>query len=382
MVLKQLIPARPAAKRLAVVVGCAGLAAGLAPPSVLSAQSGKSARAASRTIGFVVTNWYNGFVLTPDAAECSLGVQKGEPLQARAQPGFEAYIRQFGGSYETRGPNGEMGSFNPDVVKDPLPWSELTTKTGYGLNLDGTQDGRATAKTCRHEKFTSPEGEMVDHQMARAIGCVKGYRGDGNQETNGAGMIVTSPVMRRLLEITGVDDERNDPEVTVTFYKGRDGLRRTGNGQKWIADQSIRVDYRFPQYISKARGKIVDGVLTTEPFRLVVPTGNVTFLIGEVDMEGTRLRLKMNGEDLSGVVAGYQDIDLWYMTHAKGVTSGLSQYNSSSIHKALYRFADGYPDPKTGQCTRISTTYRMTGLRAMIVHSEQRDRIKGIARAD
>jgi hypothetical protein len=75
---------------------------------------------------------------------------------------------------ENRGPNCENVWLNPESVKDPLPFREVRGKTAYGLNLDSTPDGRATDRTCAHQKFTGADlTEGIDNQYYRFIGCHK-----------------------------------------------------------------------------------------------------------------------------------------------------------------------------------------------------------------
>lgn len=354
---------------LAALGCCAGLMAIASQPA---AAAEAKAGHASHTIGLAVTDWRNALVLTPNAEECSLGEQKGEPAQARAQEGYVDLLKRYGGSYDNRGPNGEMSQYNPYLVQDPLPFSELTTKTGYGFNLDGTSDGHATTKTCAHEKFTSPEGESVDYQLARVTGCVHGFRIPDGQPNFGSTEVVTSTINRRLIEITGVDDEMNDPDVEITIYKGRDAIVRTPVENKFVAYSSQRIDGRFPQYNGfKAHGKIVNGVLISEPFPVVlIAKGATTRDVSEYDLKDVRLRLKLTEDGAEGLLGGYESLATWWIPHSKGVTSGLSAYSSSSLYKAFMRYADGYPDA-TGQCTRISVTYRVRAVRALIVHNQK-----------
>lgn len=358
---------------LALSTACMAVAAietqALAAPASQPADTASS-KGAPGTIGLVITDWRYGFYLTPNAAECSLGEQKGEPAQARAQAGYVEYLHKYGGSYDNRGPNGELANYNPQMVEDPLPFSELTTTIGYGLNLDGTSDGHSTAKTCKHEKFTDPSGEKVDNQIARVLGCVHGFRIPDNAPSFGSTELINSTVDRRLIEITGVVDERNDPDVEVAIYKGRDVIVRAAEADKFVPFQSQRIDERFPQYTSKTHGRIVDGVLITDPIPSAhIAKGNSTRDVNEYDLKDMTLRLRLTGDGAEGILAGYESIDTFWQTHSKSVVSGLSAFSSASLYKAFYRYADGYPDPATGQCTRISVTYKIKATRAMIVHS-------------
>src|SRR5690606_32823806 len=90
-----------------------------------------------------------------------------------------SYQKKFGNIFN-RGPNGENPNYFPESVEDPIPFREVEGKISYGMNLDGTTDGRATPRSCKHQKFTSPDGaEAVDNQLYRALGCSKTYRKSG-----------------------------------------------------------------------------------------------------------------------------------------------------------------------------------------------------------
>jgi hypothetical protein len=333
-----------------------------------SAADATASKTATHTIGLALTSWRNALYETPTASEeCSLGVQPGEVAQFKASTEAMERLKQYGGTFENRGPNGETGNFSPLVVEDPLPFSELTTKVGYGVNLDGTQDGHATAKTHAHEKFTSPDGEKVDNQLARVIGCVQGYRTGGMMSDYYSQEVANFAVNRHLIEITGIHDETNDPSVEVTIYKGYDRLVRTGD-DKFVPFLSQRIDERYPQYVMHTHGRIVDGVLITDPIRNALLPHSSERIIGDREMHDLTLRLKLTPDGAEGILAGYDNWEHWYNIHSKRVVSEVGKYTSPSIYRAFMRYADGYPDPKTGQCTYISSAYKVTAVRALIVH--------------
>src|SRR6202007_2206416 len=132
---------------------------------VLSSAAPVPAQKAGKTIGLVLTDIRYALYQTPDAKEeCPSGLEAGEVAQFKATPGFFEHMQKLGGTTQNRGPNGEMVNYVPTVVDDKLSWTELATKKGFGVTLDGTKDGHATPRTCRHEKFTNAAGEQVDNQ--------------------------------------------------------------------------------------------------------------------------------------------------------------------------------------------------------------------------
>lgn len=344
---------------LAVV---ATLSGGAAVPS--ASQPGPN------TIGLVITGWHHALYETADPRnECSTGLTVGDYTNAEAQPNYAELRQKFGHPF-SRGPNGELTNYSPMSVEDPIPPSELTTTLGFGLNLDGTADGRATARTCKHDKFTSPEGVRVDNQLARVVGCTKGWRKDGFSDAFYNEEIYTNPVNRILIEVTGVDDERNDPRVDVTIYKGQDRLSRDPAG-KYVPYLTQRIDSRFPDYSSSMRGRIVDGVLVTEPDPSAVSRLPIRWIakIAERRIRDLQLRIPLSGSWPEGLLAGYEDTKIWWNSQKPHhIAMPAAQNSPPSQYRALMRYADGYPDPKTGQCTAISAAYRIKTVRAFIAH--------------
>jgi hypothetical protein len=357
-------------KGAALPIGAAALAVLATASSVAGLGATSSAaspeRGGSATIGLALTSWRNALVETRGGKEeCSLGLQKGEVAQLKASQAAVERLKTYGGTFEIRGPNGETGNFNPMSVDDPLPFSELTTKAGFGFNLDGTSDGHATGKTCKHEKFESPAGEPVDNQLARVIGCVQGYRTGGMMSDYYSQEVANFSINRHLIEISGVDDETNDPAVDVTIYKGYDRLVRTPDG-KFVPFLSQRIDERYPQYTMKTKGRIVDGVLITDPIREAVLPHSSERIVGDRVMRDMVLRLKLTPDGAEGMLGGYDNWRHWYNIHSKRVVSEVGKYSSPSLYRAFMRYADGYPDPRTGQCGFISSAYRVTAVRVLI----------------
>jgi hypothetical protein len=372
-ILRPGVQGRDLALPLVSLPGLVSLA--LLASSASSAADGPSEVLASApgTIGLAVTDWHYALVETADGKEeCPAGLQAGEASQFKAQPDYLEHVKKFGGTFENRGPDGEKGNFSPQMVQDPIPWRELQSKRGYGVNLDGTSDGHATPKTCEHTKFTGPDGAQVDNQMARVVGCIQGFRTSGLTIEFYRNEIVNSAANRLLIEITGVDDANNDPHVGVTLYKGRDQLVRTAAGSTFVPLMSQRIDERFPQYTLKTHGKIVDGVLITDPIPFARLPISWTRNVGERHLQDFTLRLKLTDEGAEGLFAGYENLATWWNIQSKSVTPELDRYSPAGMYRALHRYADGYPDPATGECTAISVAYQVKAVRALVVHPSDR----------
>jgi hypothetical protein len=70
-------------------------------------------------------------------------------------------------------------------------------------------------------------------------------------------------------------------------------------------------------------------------------------------------------------MAGYTDIEtFWNQLNRSESTHHESYGNVSppSMHKAMLRLADGYPDPKTGENRGISSALRATFTQVFVLH--------------
>lgn len=328
-----------------------------------------------KTIGLVLTGWrYALYETDYGKEECPDGLQPGERKQYQSMPDFEEHKTKVGGNFQTRGPNGETADNSPMVVQDAIPFREYKATKGFGLNLDGTDDGHATSRTCKHEKFTDPTGAKIDNQMQRVIGCVLGWRTGGQMAEYQADEFITRPSNRILLEISGVDDELNDPSVDVTIYKGIDRLVKAAN-DKFVPYTPQRIDDRWAKYTMKTHGKIVDGVLITDPIPNARIPASQEANVDDRMMTDLTIRLKLTGDYGEGFVSGYEQWKTWYTTHAKKVVADVGLYSSAALYRALTRYADGALDSTSGQCTGISEAFKVTAVRATIIHRPNKERV-------
>lgn len=288
--------------------------------------------------------------------------------QFRTKAERQAHLDRCGG-IDRRGPTCENIRTTPELVDDPLPYREAKSAKSFGFNLDGTDNGRETATTCAHDKFVSVDGKRtdIDNQFYRLFGCqpIAHSQLSQSEQTRGTFSIAQNRKYRTLLEIRGVDDERDDSEVEVVIYQGRSPLL-VNSENKAIAWQSQLIDKNVPaQYL---RGRLVEGELITEPADSIWE--DVTFMPFEpsVLIRGAQLRLKLGEAGAEGMRVGYVDADSWF--RARQTWATLSQpFNDSipSFYEALHRLADGYKDPATGRCTALSSAMKLDFVRAYIL---------------
>jgi hypothetical protein len=330
-----------------------------------------------QTLGFVLSEWHTAVFVDGDT--CPDGWQYDNEANWKAQfPTKEAQDAHFSrcGSPQNRGPNCENVWYNPTLATDLLPYREAQSKTSYGMNLDGDTQGSGTGKTCAHKKFVSPQGEPgIDNQMYRLLGCNLGKQKGGLYDSIFNQYRIGHYTWTRfLLEVTGVDDEMNDDDVTVTIYKDRDSLVLDKDG-KAVPFNSQRVNVDAKQYILSTRGRIVYGVLTTEPMRFRFPIElDAARIPGDFVLDDARLRLKLGPTGAEGMLAGYHDIDTWWNMSVKMYSQSDVQIKGSgpSMWEAIHRLADGHKDPATGQCSAISAAYNLALTRIYIIHPDDR----------
>jgi hypothetical protein len=245
----------------------------------------------------------------------------------------------------------------------------VESKFGFGMDLDKVAQGQSSPKSCAHDNFTNPiTGETgIDNQYARIMGCLHGQRSAGYNEDHANRERRDEGQGNILIDVAGVDDPRNDPDVTVTFYLAETPLPHDSSG-KIMPFSSYKT--RAGRYGDTVKGKIVDGVLETQGGADVrLPNyGND----GAFDMlfRDFRLRLEIDpsGAQGKGIWAGYYDFDsFWDGLIKVQHNAHVGEYDCPSIYHAAKKHADGYPDPKTGQCTALSSAFRFEAVAAFIV---------------
>jgi hypothetical protein len=269
-----------------------------------------------------------------------------------------------------RGPNRLNIAALPGIVEDP-GHAEPQTRLARGLNLDGTEDGSATANTCQHEKFVSQiDGEtMVDNQLYRVDGCVASLRGrealvpafSNNNMRDGAYSI--------LVQISDVEDWENDDQVEVGFFFSLDPMAKSGSGAEILSNYTFRIteEPKYAHYHRRLAGRIVDGVVHTEPVDMFQWNMGVYATPFELELADAQMRFDLlpNG-GLKGVLGGYVDWRERVSGYGNGTGEIYSNVYLPGYFNAFKRNADGLKDPVTGQCNGISAAYDVEGERAFI----------------
>jgi hypothetical protein len=182
---------------------------------------------------------------------------------------------------------------------------------------------------------------------------------------------------RLLIELTGVGNLTNDDEVTVTTYRGLDNLLTDATGKDFIAGGTQRIDGRWgKEFIQTFKGKIVDGILTTEAADLNMPW-SVTFDTNTIQyLKDVRFNLRLTAQGAEGLIGAYADVHDWYYHGTVGWSTHHQSYgqeSSPSMYRAFRRLADGHPDPATGENTAMSAALDVKFTQVFILHPAPED---------
>ena len=327
-----------------------------------SAAMSDDAALKDRTIGFVLTHKSFALWQSPDGKkECPNGVNVGPREQ------FKALYPDGGKFTETQlAREGEI--MFPDTTPEPkLFFHEPVGKVGLGLNLDGKVD---------ENDFVSEDGKVagIDNQMYRVVGCTDNYRGPEGQARH-----FIQDYMRKfnynrwLIEVTDVDDLTNDPDVTVSLYRGLDALTQDAAGN-FTSGGTQRVDAKWgKEFMYKTKGKIEGGVLTTTPIDITFPESQSRGYPYNA-VRDWRVQLNLTSEGAEGLMAGYLDLERWHHNLWQLWSSHHRSYGGEPVpsqYRSLRRNADAYPDPATGQNTHISAAWDVKFTQAFILHPDQ-----------
>jgi hypothetical protein len=221
----------------------------------------------------------------------------------------------------------------------------------------------------------SPEVKGVDNQLYRVLGCVSNYRGpDGTLYHFNNKFMQQHEYARVLIELSGVDSLTNDNDVTITTYRGRDGLLTDATGNSFMPGGTQRADLRWgKEFVARFKGKIVDGVLTAQASDYYVPTTWAFEDVTDQWFRDPRFQMKITQDRAEGLLGGYVDIETFYRQMIRSVSThheSYGQQSAPSVYRALHKLADAYPD-KDGHNTAISAAMDVKFTQVFIEHPPQ-----------
>ena len=272
------------------------------------------------------------------------------------------------------GPNNTNVCANPELFDHPI-LKTIQGKVAPGLDLDGKPAG-ASAGGCAHDNFVSPAGESgIDNQVYRALGCSRNYRGvDGTagDAVRGYNNFLATGEHSMVLLLRGVDSLVNDDHVDIIFATTND-RPVLDSKRNFITGASLTVSDN-PRWRNVLHGRIVNGVLTTDPadVRLTrrVGHGGIRGEKLEWDVRQGRFRLAFQPDgSIKGLFGGYQPVrSVIEMTIVGGIGAAtVAGIDCASELSTLKKMADGLRDPKTGQCTGISAALDVSAVPAFVM---------------
>lgn len=251
---------------------------------------------------------------------------------------------------------------NPMASPDPKQFT-VKGKLALGFNLDGKVGPNDFEEALTHEKG-------IDNQFFRAAGCSTGMRAYYPERPLAGGHFqwdnirLTQPAW--LVTIKGADLSKDGP-VTVIWDRALEATQWDALSQT-RANMTYRID-PDPRSHNEFKAMLKGGVVTTtEPgiFNMV----SDPYYVQTFRFRDARLRLSLlpNG-NLDGIVGGYIPwIDLYQGLAVSGLQLECCMgVDFIGLFHTMRRLADAYPDPKTGENTHISATYRVEAVPAYTV---------------
>jgi hypothetical protein len=218
----------------------------------------------------------------------------------------------------------------------------------------------------------------VDNQEYRVMGCTKEWRGvdgiGGDQQT-GTHQFHASGEWTQVILVRGIDSFERDDDVTVIYGNTPDRPMADSKGA-FLRGSSFSVSTKAPRFRNVLKGRIVNGVLTTEPADIKLTEtwgqGGARDIRGNrsaLDYRQGRLRLVFQADgSVAGLLGGYRPVfDVIKSPSLGGVgaatTAGI---DCASRLKTLRQYADGLPDPGSGKCTAVSSARRIVAIPAFV----------------
>lgn len=345
--------------------------------SILALAAAAATPASARDLGFIVTDFApaihqgkgdcpnglagtlreNYFATLAPAERARLGAPENEKELQKRWQGYAF------------GPNNTNVCANPEAFPDRPTQKMIEGPVAYGLDLDGG------AAECAHAEFASPDGRRgIDNQAYRAMGCTLNYRGvDGKAGdiVRGSKMWLASGEHAMVILVKGVDDPRNDDAVEVVFAS-TDDRPIVDSQQNFVTGASYTVSANAA-HRNLLKGRIRNGVLTTDPtdmrLRRAFGHGGPRGAKAEWEIGRAQLRLVFTANGaLAGVLGGYQTPrNVIISTIAGGFGAAVvASIDCAAEYNTMLKLADGYKDPSTGRCTRVSTGLDIAAVPAFV----------------
>lgn len=226
-----------------------------------------------------------------------------------------------------------------------------------GFDIDGLVSTKDDPKGCMHADFVSPEGTPgIDNQFSLIVPLIE-KTGIAAFEKLLQSSIESGGVLL-MLDVMGLDDWQNDPEVEVKLRAGQ-GLPLLGTDGKLLTGQTFHVSARDP-YVAAGKAALQNGWLTVGPFDVNLPV-QVFGKDYTLEMRHGFLRFHITDSDRidGGLVGGGITLSSIY-TIAK-IASEDQGNIYDIVTKLMGNMGDLAPDA-AGKCTQISAVLSFQGV--------------------
>lgn len=239
------------------------------------------------------------------------------------------------------------------VRGDPMPEG-----VSDGLDLDDHDSTTGDPVGCGRPDFIAPDGRRgVDNQLARLLPAV-------DQLTGGAldGLIqgaINNGQLLVALTVEDLDDRCNDPDVTLVVRRVQG---TTLIGADNLLDPGQTFDLTRTEPVTRARGRVIHGVLTVDPTRIPLPVAvlDARFVLNFYGARA-RLRLLEDGGALGILGGGVSVREFGAETDRFGIDPPVREV----IRTTMRLTADLAPD-ESGACQQLSAAVAIVARAAFV----------------
>ncbi len=228
-----------------------------------------------------------------------------------------------------------------------------------GWNLDGKVSDEKDDASCGKPDFKSPAGvDGIDNQFAVLVPIIE-KTGIAAFESLLQASVESGGVLL-MVELEGIDDLRNDPEVKVTIRAGQ-GVPLLGTDGKVLTGQTFHVNKRDPA-TPCGKGALKDGVVDIGPFDIDLP---IQVFGKEYTLEMRTGHVRFHVIDAQRIDGGLVGGGITLSSIGKiAKTAAEDQGNIDDIVQSLTGGMGDLAKDATGTCTQLSAVLSFSGVSA------------------
>lgn len=246
-----------------------------------------------------------------------------------------------------------FGFLYPDDLTDPVG--------AFDLDDRASRADMAAIGECAHDDFAGGLDYSFLHLIERFEGLQAGQIVDGVM--SGA---VKNGSMTIAFELEGLDDPRDDEDVSITFHSSEEAPPTGANGEV-LPDGTVSAHSDERYRGTAVSGVLADGELIAGPVDIAFDF-NIQIVRAALTIRRAFVRVAIDGERVSGTIAGFWDIaDVrTILGEPTTMNNNAAGFTIDELVGALDEHADGGFDAGLEDCTSISTVFRFEGVRGFI----------------